>query len=139
MPKTKAKTKIDCTYAVGKRRSATARIRLFRGKGETLINNKPAEAYFPGMVNKDTWTKPFKVVDVMDKYFATVKVRGGGLQGQIDAVVQGIAKALAKTDRENYRHLLKRAGLLTRDSRIRERRKVGMGGKARRQKQSPKR
>jgi len=69
----------------------------------------------------------------------SVNVTGGGVMGQLDAVTHGIARALAKVDKEEFRPVLKKAGLLTRDSRIRERRKVGMGGKARRKKQSPKR
>jgi len=68
-----------------------------------------------------------------------VKVTGGGLKGQLDAATHAVAKALAKENREAFRTPLKKLGLLTRDSRIRERRKVGMGGKARRKKQSPKR
>ena len=131
--------KKDYTYAVGKRRSATARVRIYRGKGEILINDKPADKYFPASVYKDTWIKPFKVVDASDKFYATVRVAGGGLQGQVDAVVHGIAKALIKLDSDNFRGPLKRAGLLTRDPRVRERRKSDTGGKARRKKQSPKR
>jgi len=73
------------------------------------------------------------------KYYVTVKVVGGGKNGQLDAVVHGIARAFDKADREKFRPPLKRAGLLTRDARVRERRKVGTGGKARRKKQSPKR
>ena len=75
----------------------------------------------------------------MGKYYVTVKVVGGGKKGQLGATVHGIARALAKLDADTLRAPLKKAGLLTRDSRVRERRKVGTGGKARRKKQSPKR
>lgn len=131
--------KVKYTYSVGKRKEASARVRLFKGKGESTVNGISIEKYFPGAVMKDFWTKPFRVLDVSDKYFVTVKVSGGGKKGQLDAVVHGISKVLEKESREKFRKPLKSAGLLTRDSRIRERRKSGMGGKARRKKQSPKR
>jgi small subunit ribosomal protein S9 len=131
--------KLEYRYAVGRRRNASARIRLFKGSGRTVVNEKPIEDYFPGVVLKDEWSKPFRVIDAQDLYYATVKVSGGGKMGQLDAVIHGIAKALASENKQDYRSLLKKAGLLTRDARIRERRKIGMGGKARRKKQSPKR
>jgi small subunit ribosomal protein S9 len=131
--------KLNYTYAVGRRREASARIRLFKGKGKSVVNDKPIDQYFPGVVNKDTWTKPFRTVDVTDKYYVTVRVVGGGKRGQLNAVALGIARALTKKNKEKFRKPLKDAGLLTRDSRIRERRKVGTGGRARRKKQSPKR
>jgi len=133
------KKKINYTYAVGRRRSASARIRLFRGKGENVVNNLPIEEYFPGVINKDVWAKPFQTVDVSGKYYVTVRVVGGGKNGQLNAVAHGIARALTKENKEKFRKPLKDAGLLTRDSRVRERRKVGTGGRARRKKQSPKR
>jgi len=136
MVKTK---KIDFKYAKGRRKTASARIRLYRGKGESTVNGKPIGEYFSGVINKDLWARPFKIVDVSDKYYVTVKVEGGGLNGQLDAVVLGISRAFAKENREKFRVPLKSLGLLTRDPRIRERRKVGTGGKARRKKQSPKR
>jgi small subunit ribosomal protein S9 len=133
------KKKINYIYAVGRRKSASARVRLFRGKGENTVNGKPISEYFPGLINKDVWSKPFKTVDVFDKYYVSVKVVGGGQKGQLGAVVHGISKALAKAKEDKFRIPLKKAKLLTRDSRIRERRKAGTGGKARRKKQSPKR
>jgi len=136
MAKTKKQT---YTYAVGKRREATARVRLFRGKGESLVNGQPIAQYFSGIVNESIWRKPFRLTETTDKYFVSVKVVGGGVHGQLEAATHGIAKSLSKANPEEFRAILKSAGLLTRDSRIRERRKVGTGGKARRQKQSPKR
>ncbi len=133
------KRKPNYTYAVGRRRSASARIRLFKGKGESLVNDQVISEYFPGKINKVKWEEPFKLADVVGKYYVTVKVVGGGKNGQLDAVVHGVARAFNKLDREKYRPALKKAGLLTRDARVRERRKVGTGGKARRKKQSPKR
>jgi len=131
--------KINYTYAVGKRRSSSARVRLFHGKGDNTVNGKTLEKYFPGEVNKSKWSKPFGITETSDKYYFTAKVVGGGKQGQIDAVINGLSKALSKVKPDKFRTPLKKAGLLTRDSRIRERRKIGMGGKSRRKKQSPKR
>jgi small subunit ribosomal protein S9 len=136
MPKTK---KVKYTYAVGRRKSASARVRLFKGKGENTINGISIDKYFPGSIFKNSWIKPFKLTETIDKYFVTVRVGGGGKNGQLDAVIHGVARALAKVEKEKFRFSLKKAGLLTRDSRIRERRKIGTGGKARRKKQSPKR
>lgn len=133
------KKKINYTYAVGRRRTASARIRLFKGKGESVVNGLPITEYFSGVINKDVWAKPFKTVDVSDKYYVTVRVVGGGKRGQLNAVAHGIARALTKENKEKFRKPLKDAGLLTRDPRVRERRKIGTGGRARRKKQSPKR
>ena len=126
-------------YAVGRRRSSSARVRLFRGKGENVVNGKKIEEYFPGEIDKKVWLKPFNLIETLNKYYVSAKVVGGGKQGQLDAVIHGISRAFAKAKPDKFRIPLKRAGLLTRDPRIRERRKVGMGGKARRRKQSPKR
>ena len=133
------KKKPNYTFSVGRRRSASARVRLFKGKGENLVNGMAIEQYFPGTINKVIWQKPFKLTETEGKYFVTVKVAGGGKSGQLDAVILGISRALALAEKEEFRPPLKKAGLLARDPRIRERRKVGMGGKARRKKQSPKR
>jgi len=133
------KRKKNWTYAVGRRRSASARVRLFKGRGENIVNDLSFEKYFPGEVNRVAWIFPFKLTDTEKKYYVTVRVVGGGKNGQLGATIHGIARTFDKLDREKFRPALKKAGLLTRDSRVRERRKVGMGGKARRKKQSPKR
>ena len=138
--KTKSKSrKKKYIPAVGRRRKAIARVRLFRGKGKILVNNLPIEKYFSGEVAKVTYLKPFQVTDTVGKYYATVKVIGSGKIGQLGAVVHGLARALDKENKELYHDALKKHKLLTRDPRKRERRKPGMGGKARRKKQSPKR
>lgn len=133
------KSKKDHIYSVGRRRTAAARVRLFKGKGETTVNGKPIEKYFPGTIFQNIWSKPLKVLDISDKYYATIKVVGGGLKGQVEAVAHGLARALSEEKKDEFRKPLKDAGLLTRDPRKRERRKVGTGGRARRKKQSPKR
>ncbi len=127
------------TYAKGKRRTASARVRLYKGKGESVVNDVAIEKYFPGEVNTHKWTTPFRLTDTLGKFYVTVRVLGGGKKGQLDATTHSIAKSLNILDHDKYRAPLKKAGLLTRDPRIRERRKVGTGGKARRKKQSPKR
>lgn len=116
-----------------------ARVRVFKGESENLVNGKVIGVYFPGSVAREAWQKPFKTTDTLGKYYITVKVSGGGKKGQLDAVVLGISRALSLLKPDKHREPLKKAGLLTRDSRIRERRMVGTGGRARRQKQSPKR
>jgi len=131
--------KQNYSYAVGKRRTSSARVRLFHGRGENTVNGMKLEKYFPGSVNKSKWSKPFGVTETSDKYYFSAKVTGGGKQGQLEAVIHGLSKALAKVKPDKFRIPLKKVGLLTRDARIRERRKIGMGGKARRKKQSPKR
>lgn len=131
--------KQNFTYGIGKRRTAAARVRLFKGKGESLVNDVPIDEYFPTEVEKAIWMRPFEVSGAVDKYHITAKIEGGGKRGQLDALVHGVARVLLATDPEKFKAGLKKARLLTRDARVRERRKVGMGGKSRRQKQSPKR
>ena len=138
--------KKNYTYAVGRRKTATARVRLYKGASVTghegvqlLVNNKPAEVYFPGDTWKAAYRRPFVITETLTKMSASVVVAGSGKAAQLGAVVHGVSRALSLLDREKYRAILKSAGLLTRDSRAKERRKVGTGGKARRQKQSPKR
>ena len=150
MKKTKSITYYE---AVGRRREAVARVRLYivgRDKtatvgeqkikeGEVFVNNKPADLYFPLAIHKARYLIPLELTDSLKRFAVSVLVRSGGKNGQLDAMVHGLARALEKVDKETYRPVLKKASLLTRDPRARERRKVGTGGKARRQKQSPKR
>lgn len=138
--------KTDYTYAVGRRKTAIARVRLYSKASvptkdgvQLLVNDKPAEVYFGGNATKADYRKAFITTETLTKMSASVKVVGGGIQSQLDALVHGVARALSKLDPEKYRAKLKEAGLLTRDPRAKERRKVGTGGKARRAKQSPKR
>lgn len=126
-------------YALGRRKSATARVRVQSGKGNIVVNGKPASEYFA-----DSKTllvelqKPFTTLELpVDKYDVSVVVTGGGHAGQVDAIRLGIAKALVEKD-ENLKATLKRADLLSRDSRERERKKFGLKG-ARKQRQFTKR
>lgn len=126
-------------YALGRRKSATARIRLVNGgKGTILINDKPAEEYFAGsalLLNE--LNKPFKALEQENKFDITVKVTGGGHAGQIDAIRLGIAKALVEMNGD-FKNTLRRAELLGRDPREKERKKFGLKG-ARKQRQFTKR
>lgn len=129
--------------AVGRRKSAIARVRLYPLRknevaGEILVNKKPIGKAFPFPTHKEEYLKPLRLVKAHEKFGITVIVNGGGKQGQLDAIVHGLVRALEKADK-SVRPLLKKEGLFTRDARVKERRKVGTGGKARRKKQSPKR
>lgn len=151
MPK---KTKNVHFYeGIGRRRTSVAVVRLYiPGKdkavtvgdakikeGEMLVNGKKIENFFPGIQSKVQYLHPFKLVNAEDRFCVSIQVAGGGVQGQLEAVVHGLSRALEKTDSETIRPVLKKESLLTRDPRARQRRKVGTGGKARRAKQSPKR
>lgn len=136
-------------FAIGRRKSSTAEVRLYKKdttvwggtplkKGEFLVNNKPAFEYF-GKSFEKVYRGPLQITSAENKFAISIKVSGGGKMGQLDAAVLAIARALDKVDREKFHSTLKKKGMLTRDPRVRERRKVGMGGKARRKKQSPKR
>jgi small subunit ribosomal protein S9 len=125
-------------YALGRRKSATARVRVTTGKGEVTINDKPAAEYFAE--SKYLLTKlqhPFAVLDQVGKFNVSVKVSGGGHEGQTEAISLGIAKALVSIN-EDYKSTLKRADLLSRDPREKERKKFGLKG-ARKQRQFTKR
>ena len=130
--------KLNYVYAMGKRRTSSARVRLYKGTEENTVNGMVVGKNFEGPAAKALWSRPFEILELAGKYYFTARVTGGGKKGQLDAVTHGLARAMAKMKDEN-RKPLKKAGLLSRDSRIRERRKMNMGGKARRRKQSPKR
>jgi len=125
-------------YALGRRKSSTARVRLQGGKGAITINGKPATDYFADskyLLGK--LQQPFVTLDLVDKFDVSAVVSGGGHDGQIEAVRLGIAKALTVLN-EEYKPTLKRADLLSRDSREKERKKFGLKG-ARKQRQFTKR
>lgn len=131
--------KIDYIYAVGRRKESSSRVRLYRGKGENTVNGKPANKYFEGETWAKAMAKPFGATETSEKFYFSARVSGGGKHGQLDAMILALSRALVKVEPEKNRLVLRKLNLLTRDSRTRQRRMVGMGGKARRQKQSPKR
>jgi small subunit ribosomal protein S9 len=124
-------------YGLGRRKSATARVRVMNGKGSIVVNGVSAKDYFAdsALLLKEL-TKPFDVIE-SDKYDVTVIVSGGGHAGQVDAIRLGIAKALV-TMNEDLKGTLKKADLLGRDPREKERKKFGLKG-ARKQRQFTKR
>lgn len=144
-------TKKDFIFTIGRRKESVARLRLYTNsnpdlvigeeklkKGDVVVNGKRALDYFKGIVAKARFEEPLKITNNLGKYILSVKVDGGGQGGQLEAFIHALSRALASLDPKN-RQILKKQGLLTRDARVRERRKVGMGGKARRKRQSPKR
>lgn len=113
------------TYAAtGKRKSAIARVRMKPGNGEIVVNKRVLEEYFGRPTLQMKIRQPFEVTGNVNKYDVSVNVIGGGLAGQADAIKHGISRALLVVDAEN-RKTLKPEGLLTRDSRIKERKKYG--------------
>lgn len=111
--------------AVGRRKRATARVRIVNGTGAFVVNDKPAEDYFPRLGDIKRIKAPALVAGLEDKLDVSVLVNGGGITGQSSAVSHGLARCLLKMD-ENFRPDLKKAGLLTRDARIKERKKPGL-------------
>lgn len=140
-PKTAPKTKpaVNHFQAVGRRREAVARVRLFKGQGQLTVNGKPISQYFQGLVAQKLYQQPFELTKTLGELSGSVKVVGGGFSSQLDATIHGISRALQILDKDKHRGILKTNGLLTRDSRSRERRKFGQAGRARAKKQSPKR
>ncbi len=142
--------KKDFIVSLGKRKESVARIRLYETKrelpfgeetlkkGDIIVNGKKIGEVYSDKVSQAIYSEPFRITNTQDKYILTIKTAGGGKRGQLDAIVHGVSRALSLLD-PKHRAILKKRGLLTRDARVRERRKVGMGGKARRKKQSPKR
>lgn len=125
-------------YALGRRKSATARVRLQGGKGTIVVNGKPAEEYFANsQLLLNELNQPFTAIQQENKFDISVVVTGGGHAGQVDAIRLGIAKALALMN-EDLKGTLKRADLLSRDPREKERKKFGLKG-ARKQRQFTKR
>lgn len=149
-----AKKSPDIKYyeAVGRRKSAVARVRLHivdknkehavmglkLNPGDIVINGISVDSYFPGIVAGEKYKLPFKLTETLDRFAVSALIKGSGKAGQLGAFIHGISRALQEADK-GLRPILKKRGLLTRDARVKERRKVGTGGKARRKKQSPKR
>lgn len=110
--------------ALGRRKTASARVRLIPGKGGITVNEKPLTAYFPILILQQSIMAPLEAVGRKDSFDVSVKVVGGGVRGQADAVRHGIARALVKWDKD-LKPVLKAEGFLTRDSRSKERKKYG--------------
>jgi small subunit ribosomal protein S9 len=113
--------------ATGKRKSSIAQVFMKQGKGDITINNKPLSRYFPYETMKMIIQQPLNLVAVGGKYDITIKVKGGGYSGQASAIRHGISKALVSVN-SDFRGMLKKEGLLTRDPRVVERKKYGQKG-----------
>jgi small subunit ribosomal protein S9 len=109
---------------VGRRKNAIARVKLIDGSGKITVNKREFENYFPLEIQRDEIMKPFKVTDTLGRYDVMIRVNGGGPVGQAGAVTLGIARSLVALD-EDARTALRKAGLLTRDPRMVERKKYG--------------
>ena len=134
----KTTSKNSYTRSIGRRKSAVASLKLFSGKGESTVNGLSLEKYFPTKTEKIVYDKPFEITKTSGKYYFQSKIIGGGKTGQVQALSLAISRCLVKIN-DTFKADLRINGLLTVDSRVKERRMVGTGGKARRQKQSPKR
>lgn len=110
---------------IGRRKESSARVRVTSGTGAVVINEKAAEQYFPREGDVARVVAPLRVTELEGKLDVSVLVSGGGVSGQVGAVRHGLARALLEMD-ENLRPALRRAGLLTRDARIKERKKPGL-------------
>ncbi len=111
---------------VGRRKQSTARVRLTSGSGKFLVNEKPLDVYFGRMGDMSSILEPFNAVAQNNNIFdVTVKVSGGGVTGQAESVRLGLARAFVKMN-EEYLNSLRKAGLLTRDARVKERKKPGL-------------
>jgi len=112
-------------YGTGRRKTSVAQVRLFPGDGNIIIDGMPYEERFPRTEHRQTITRPLVVTDGVGKYNVVIKVAGGGISGQSGAISHGIARALVRSD-ESLKPILRHNGLLTRDSRAKERKKPGL-------------
>ena len=118
-------TKQSYFYGTGRRKEAIARVRVMAGNGAIIINGTPYEERFPSLEHQRIISQPLVVTESNNKYNVVAKVEGGGVTGQSGAIAHGISRALVKAD-ERLKPLLRQNGLLTRDSRTKERMKPGL-------------
>jgi len=112
--------------ATGRRKEAIARVRIVPGTGQWTINGRPLEQYFPNKVHQQLVNEPFRTLELDGRYDVIARITGGGVSGQAGALRLGIARALNEIDEEGNRPTLKKAGFLTRDARVKERKKYGL-------------
>jgi len=113
-------------WGTGRRKTAIARVRLLPGEGEIVVNGRSLEEHFGGAFNDADLRLPFRVTGTEGRFNAMIKVEGGGVTGQAGAIRHGLARALLVVDPEGHRLPLRQAGLLTRDPRMKERKKYGL-------------
>jgi small subunit ribosomal protein S9 len=112
--------------AVGRRKQAIARVRIVPGAGKIVVNGRELDDYFPNKLHQQLINDPFKVLDLIGSYDVIARITGGGPSGQAGALRLGIARSLNQIDEENNRAILKKAGFLNRDARVKERKKAGL-------------
>ncbi|MDO5644355.1 MAG: 30S ribosomal protein S9 [Dermabacter sp.] len=113
-------------YGTGRRKQAVARVRLIPGTGEWTVNGRTLEEYFPNKVHQQEVNDPFKILDLQGRFDVVARIGGGGPSGQAGALRLGVARALNEIDMDANRPTLKKAGFLTRDARVIERKKAGL-------------
>lgn len=113
-------------WGTGRRKTAVARVRLIPGEGSMVINGRTPEEHFGGVLAESQLFLPFRVTGTEGRFNVTIKVEGGGVTGQAGAIRHGVARALLQADPESNRLPLRQAGLLTRDPRMKERKKYGL-------------
>ena len=121
-----AKETTQFFYGTGRRKEAVARVRLYPGSGKITVNKKEFEDYFPVETLRYIVRQPLVETSSLDRYDIVVNVRGGGIAGQAGAIRHGIARALVDADTEQNKQALRKAGFLTRDARVKERKKPGL-------------
>jgi small subunit ribosomal protein S9 len=112
--------------ATGRRKEAVARVRLVPGTGQWTVNGRALDSYFPNKLHQQVVNEPFVNTDLADRFDVIARIHGGGITGQAGALRLGVARALNAIDRDANRPSLKKAGLLTRDARVIERKKAGL-------------
>jgi small subunit ribosomal protein S9 len=117
---------VQNSYGTGRRKEAVARVRLTPGTGQWSINGRTLEDYFPNKLHQQEIKEPFETAAVLGSYDVIARIDGGGVTGQAGALRLGIARALNAADAEASRAVLKKAGMLTRDARVKERKKAGL-------------
>jgi len=126
------------TYAIGRRKTAVAQVRLYSDAGPVVVDDKLMEEAFPYSIWQQIINEPFTVTSTQGRFRVVAKLSGGGVNGRAGALRHGIARALAEVENGKFRGDLKKAGLLTRDARVKERKKPGLK-RARKAKQYTKR
>ncbi|MGA9347161.1 MAG: 30S ribosomal protein S9 [Nocardioidaceae bacterium] len=117
---------IAAAGATGRRKEAVARVRIVPGTGTWTVNGRPLDQYFPNKLHQQLVNEPFVLTQLVGQYDVIARIHGGGLTGQAGALRLGVSRALNETDVEANRPSLKKAGMLTRDARIKERKKAGL-------------
>ena len=110
---------------IGKRKCAIAQVKIFSGSGEIIVNGRPYKDVYTRLEQQRIIGRPFEVTDTVGKFNVEVKVMGGGINGQVGAIRHGISRALVVAN-EQYKPLLRQEGLMTRDARVKERKKYGL-------------